>query len=65
MTKLWILSDLHLEAVAFPQAFKPAPPDFDVLIVAGDVCEGDSDTALRVVRRARERQARGVRAGQS
>jgi 3',5'-cyclic AMP phosphodiesterase CpdA len=51
VTKLWILSDLHLEAVAFPQAFKPAPPDFDVLVVAGDVCEGDSDTALRVVRR--------------
>jgi 3',5'-cyclic AMP phosphodiesterase CpdA len=51
VTKLWILSDLHLEAVAFPEAFRPPPPDFDVLVVAGDVCEGDSDAALRVVAR--------------
>jgi 3',5'-cyclic AMP phosphodiesterase CpdA len=50
MTRLWIMSDLHLEAVAFPEAFKPAPPDFDVLVVAGDVCEGDTDGALRKVR---------------
>jgi 3',5'-cyclic AMP phosphodiesterase CpdA len=50
MTWLWIMSDLHLEAVAFPEAFKPAPPDFDVLVVAGDVCEGDTDGALRHVR---------------
>jgi len=49
MARLWILSDLHLEAVAFPMAFKPARPDFDVLVVAGDVWEGDSDTALRLV----------------
>ena len=50
MTRLWIMSDLHLEAVAFPEAFRPAPPDFDVLVVAGDVCEGDTDGALRKVR---------------
>ena len=50
MTRLWIMSDLHLEAVAFPEAFKPAPPDYDVLVVAGDVCEGHTDGALRKVR---------------
>jgi Icc-related predicted phosphoesterase len=50
MTRLWIMSDLHLEAVAFPEAFKPVPPNFDVLVVAGDVCEGDTDGALRKVR---------------
>ena len=50
MTRLWIMSDLHLEAVAFPGAFRPAPPDFDVLVVAGDICEGDTDGALRKVR---------------
>ena len=50
MTRLWIMSDLHLEAVAFPEAFKPVPPNFDVLVVAGDVCEGDKDGALRKVR---------------
>lgn len=51
MPRLWILSDLHLEAVAFPEAFRPAPPAFDVLVVAGDVSEGDTDGALRTVRR--------------
>jgi predicted MPP superfamily phosphohydrolase len=45
------MSDLHLEAVAFPEAFKPAPPNFDVLVVAGDVCEGDTDSTLRQVHR--------------
>ncbi len=49
--RLWILSDLHLEAVGFPEAFKPARTDFDVLVAAGDVCEGDSEAALRVVAR--------------
>lgn len=51
MTRLWVMSDLHLEAVAFPEAFKPLPPEFDVLVVAGDVCEGDADGALRTARR--------------
>jgi Icc-related predicted phosphoesterase len=50
MPRLWIMSDLHLEAVAFPEAFRPVPPEFDVLVVAGDVCEGDTDGALRKVR---------------
>jgi 3',5'-cyclic AMP phosphodiesterase CpdA len=45
------MSDLHLEAVAYPEAFRPIPPDFDVLVVAGDVYEGDTDGALRRVRR--------------
>jgi Icc-related predicted phosphoesterase len=51
MPRLWIMSDLHLEAVAFPKAFKPTPPEFEVLVVAGDVCEGDTDKALHTVRR--------------
>jgi Icc-related predicted phosphoesterase len=38
--KLWILSDLHLETVPFPDAFRPAPPDFDVLVAAGDIWSG-------------------------
>ncbi len=51
MTRLWVLSDLHLEATPYPQAYRPAPPDFDVLVVAGDVFEGAPDQALRVVQR--------------
>lgn len=47
--RLWILSDLHLEAVPYPQAFRPRRPEFDVLVVAGDVWEGDSCRALEVV----------------
>ena len=43
------MSDLHLETVRHPEAFRPAPPVFDVLVVAGDVCEGDTDQALRRV----------------
>ena len=49
MTRLWVLSDLHLEAVPHPEAFQPVRPEFDVLAVAGDVWEGDSDQALRIV----------------
>lgn len=47
--RLWVLSDLHLEAVPHPQAFRPQRPAFDVLVVAGDVWEGDSGRALEVV----------------
>ncbi len=41
--------DLHLEAVPHPEAFRPARPAFDVLIVAGDVWEGSSARALAIV----------------
>jgi Icc-related predicted phosphoesterase len=51
MTRLWVLSDLHLEAVRYPEAFQPVRPAFDVLVVAGDIWEGDSERALRIVAR--------------
>jgi predicted phosphodiesterase len=51
MTRLWVLSDLHLETVRYPEAFQPMRPDFDVLVAAGDIWEGDSKRALRVVAR--------------
>jgi predicted ATPase/Icc-related predicted phosphoesterase len=47
--RLWVLSDLHLEAVPHPEAYRPARPSFDVLVVAGDVWEGDSRRALEMV----------------
>ena len=49
MSRLWVLSDLHLEAVRYPEAFRPVRSEFDVLVVAGDVHEGDTDRALRTV----------------
>ena len=51
MTRLWILSDLHLEAVPHPDAFDPSRPDFDVLVCAGDVWEGRTDLAFAHLRR--------------
>ena len=45
------MSDPHLEAVRHPEAFRPVRPAFDVLVVAGDVWEGDTDAGLRVVAR--------------
>jgi Icc-related predicted phosphoesterase len=51
MTRLWVLSDLHLEAVPYLDAFDPTRADFEVLIAAGDIYEGDSDTAMRIVAR--------------
>jgi predicted phosphodiesterase len=49
MTRLWILSDLHLETRPYPQTYRPLRPDFDVLVVAGDMFQGDPDQALRAV----------------
>ena len=49
MTRLWILSDLHFEAVPYPHQCWPRRPDFDVLVVAGDVFQGDAGRALRIV----------------
>jgi predicted phosphodiesterase len=46
VTRLWVLSDLHFEAVPHPEAYRPARPEFDVLVVAGDVWEGDARRAL-------------------
>jgi hypothetical protein len=37
MTRLWVLSDLHLEAVRYPEAFQPVRPAFDVLVAAGTI----------------------------
>lgn len=48
--KLWILSDLHLETVPYPGAFKPPPPEFDVLVSAGDVWSGNFEQGFAFVR---------------
>ena len=49
MARVWVMSDLHLETVRYPDAFRPERPVFDVLVVAGDVWEGDTDRGLRTV----------------
>jgi predicted ATPase/predicted phosphohydrolase len=49
VTRLWVLSDLHFEAVPHPEGYRPARPEFDVLVVAGDVWEGDARRALKFV----------------
>ena len=51
MTRLWILSDLHLEVVPHPEAYRPALPAFDVLVVAGDVWQGEIERAMGMVAR--------------
>lgn len=51
MAKLWILSDLHLETLPYPENFRPEPPAFDVLVAAGDIQEGDPGRAFAVLRR--------------
>lgn len=51
MTKLWLLSDLHLESVPHPDAFDPPRPDFDVLVCPGDVWQGRTDLAFETLRR--------------
>ena len=45
------MSDLHLETIPFPEAFQPKRPDFDVLVVAGDVWEGDCARGFRFLRK--------------
>ena len=42
--RLWIMSDLHQELARFPWA--PPRPDFDVLVVAGDVFRADVARAV-------------------
>ena len=51
LARLWILSDLHLEALPYPENFRPDPPAFDVLVAAGDVWQGDPGRAFAVLRR--------------
>lgn len=64
MTKLWILSDLHLETLPYPENFRPAPPAFDVLVAAGDIQEGDPGRGFAVPRRTRTASIRpGVAPG--
>jgi len=43
------MSDLHLETVRYPDAYRPRCAGFDVLVVAGDVWEGSSARALATV----------------
>jgi len=40
------MSDLHLETFRFPGAFRPARPDFDILVAAGDVWEANCRAAF-------------------
>lgn len=49
MAKLWIMSDLHLETVPYPRGFKPQATDFDVLIAAGDIWEGNCKDAFHLL----------------
>lgn len=51
MTKLWLLSDLHLESAPHPDRFDPPRPDFDVLVCAGDVWETRTDLGMEALRR--------------
>lgn len=51
LAKLWILSDLHLETLPYPENFRAEPPAFDVLVVAGDIWEADPGRACGVLRR--------------
>lgn len=48
--KLWVISDLHLETVPFPGAFKPSTPDFDVLVCAGDTWSGSVERGFAFLR---------------
>lgn len=50
MPRLWIMSDLHLESVPYPDAFQPSRPDFDIMVVAGDIWEGDCLSGFRKLR---------------
>ncbi|WP_372367197.1 metallophosphoesterase [Candidatus Uabimicrobium sp. HlEnr_7] len=50
MPRLWIISDLHLESVPYPYGFKPKCSDFDILVVAGDVWQGNYVEGLAFVK---------------
>ncbi len=51
MPKLWIMSDLHLETAPYPEMYQPRSPEFDVLVAAGDILEGDCTGAFQILRR--------------
>jgi len=51
MTRLWVLSDLHLETVPFPDRYDPARPEFDVLVAAGDLWRGEPEKAVATLNR--------------
>jgi len=46
------MSDLHLEAVRHPDAYRPRCASFDVLVVAGDVLHGRAQAVATVARLA-------------
>ncbi len=52
MPKLWIMSDLHLETVPYPEAYRPRCAGFDVLVAAGDVQHGSARAVAMVARLA-------------
>ena len=52
MLRLWVMSDLHLEAVRHPDAYRPRCAGFDVLVVAGDVQHGATQAVATVARLA-------------
>lgn len=52
MTRLWVMSDLHLELVRHPEAYRPCCAGFDVLVVAGDVQHGSAGAVATVARLA-------------
>jgi len=51
VTRLWVLSDLHLEAVPFPDGYDPVRPEFDVLVAAGDLWRGEPEKAVATLNR--------------
>jgi len=55
--KLWIMSDLHLEAVPRPEAYRPRCAGFDVLVAAGDVQHGSARAVATVARLAQGKPA--------
>ncbi len=57
MPKLWIMSDLHLEAVPRPEVYRPRCAGFDVLIVAGDMQHGSARAIATVARLAGSKPA--------
>lgn len=52
MLRLWVMSDLHLEAVHHPDAYRPRCAGFDVLVMAGDVRHGSVQAVATVTRPA-------------
>ena len=42
MTRVWVLSDLHIDVVTDLELYDH--PDHDIIIMAGDLCDGDHDS---------------------